>query len=171
MTVQNQATETIPMDAWEVGAELLEILSTGLYSDARDAIREYAQNGIDAGATTVLVTVDGPRVVVRDDGTGMDQDTLLKARRFGMSEKTSLLHVGYRGIGVYSAFGMCETLTIRTKQEGDGELISLQFDFGQMRQLLERDRAAEKREELPLVDVIGRHTKFGRQSLSTGPHW
>ena len=32
-----------------------------------------------------------------------------------------------------------------------------------MRQLLERDRAAEKREELPLVDVIGRHTKFGRR--------
>ena len=163
MTVQNQVTETIPMDAWEVGAELLETLSTGLYSDARDAIREYAQNGIDAGATTVLVTVDGPRVVVRDDGTGMDQDTLLKARRFGMSDKTSLLHVGYRGIGVYSAFGMCDTLTITTKQEGDEALISLQFDFGQMRQLLERDRAAEKREELPLVDVIGRHTKFGRR--------
>ena len=83
MTVQNQVTETIPMEAWEVGAELLEILSTGLYSEARDAIREYAQNGIDAGATTILVTVDGPRVVVRDDGTGMDHDTLIKARRFG----------------------------------------------------------------------------------------
>ena len=163
MTVQHQVTETIPMEAWEVGAELLEILSTGLYSDARDAIREYAQNGIDAGATTILVTVDGPRVVVRDDGTGMDQDTLLKARRFGMSEKTSLLHVGYRGIGVYSAFGMCDTLTITTKQEGDEALMSLQFDFGRMRQLLERDRAAAKREELPLVDVITRHTKTGRR--------
>ena len=163
MTVQNQVTETIPMEAWEVGAELLEILSTGLYSDARDAIREYAQNGIDAGATTILVTVDGPRVVVRDDGTGMDQDTLVKARRFGMSEKTSLLHVGYRGIGVYSAFGMCDTLTITTKQEGEGVLISLQFDFGRMRQLLERDRAADKREEIPLVDVITRYTKTGRR--------
>ena len=163
MTVQNQVTETIPMEAWEVGAELLEILSTGLYSDARDAIREYAQNGIDAGATTILVTVDGPRVVIRDDGAGMDQDTLLKARRFGMSEKTSLLHVGYRGIGVYSAFGMCDTLTITTKQEGDEALISLQFDFGRMRQLLERDRAADKREELPLVDLITRHTKTGRR--------
>ena len=164
MTVQNQVTETIPMEAWEVGAELLEILSTGLYSDARDAIREYAQNGIDAGATTILVTVDGPRVVIRDDGSGMDQDTLLKARRFGMSEKTSLLHVGYRGIGVYSAFGMCDTLTITTKQRGDEALISLQFDFGRMRQLLERDRAADKREELPLVDVITRHTKTRRRS-------
>ena len=163
MTVQNQVTETIPMEAWEVGAELLEILSTGLYSNARDAIREYAQNGIDAGAATILVTVDGPRVVVRDDGTGMDQDTLIKARRFGMSEKTSLLHVGYRGIGVYSAFGMCDMLTITTKQEGDETLISLQFDFGRMRQLLERDRAADKREELPLVDVITRHTKTGRR--------
>ena len=163
MTVQNQVTETIPMEAWEVGAELLEILSTGLYSDARDAIREYAQNGIDAGATTILVTVDGPRVVVRDDGTGMDQETLLKARRFGMSEKTSQLHVGYRGIGVYSAFGMCDTLTITTKQGGDEALISLQFDFGRMRQLLEGDRAAEKREELPLVDVITRHTKTARR--------
>ena len=39
MTVQDQVTDIIPMEAWEVGAELLEILSTGLYSDARDAIR------------------------------------------------------------------------------------------------------------------------------------
>ena len=130
MTVQNQATETIPMDAWEVGAELLEILSTGLYSDARDAIREYAQNGIDAGATNVLVTVDGPRVVVRDDGTGMDQDTLLKARRFGMSEKNLAVACGipwYRRL--FRPSELCDTLTITTKQEGDEALISLQFDF------------------------------------------
>ena len=38
-------------------------------------------------------------------------------------------------------------LTITTKQEGDETLISLQFDFGRMRQLLERDRAADKRQE------------------------
>ena len=160
MLAQNDMTGNVPVETWEVGAELLEILSTGLYSDAKDAIREYAQNGIDASATTVTVNVEGPHVAIHDDGDGMDKDTLRRARRFGMSDKTSRYFVGYRGIGIYAAFGMCDVLTIATKQAGMSELASLRFDFGQMRRVLDQDRAATQREELPLADVLSRNTFF-----------
>ena len=89
MATQQAETYRLALEPEEVGGELLDILSRGLYSDARDAIREYAQNGVDAGASTIRVTVNGPRVVIRDDGAGMDKETLQKSRRFGISEKNA----------------------------------------------------------------------------------
>ena len=108
MVIQQDAFQKIPVESWEIGAELLDILSRGLYSDAKDAIREYVQNGVDAQATRVTITVRGPSATIRDDGLGMDWDTLRRARRFGISDKNPHIHVGFRGIGIYAAFGMCE---------------------------------------------------------------
>ena len=155
----------LALEPWEVGGELLDILSRGLYSDAKDAIREYAQNGLDAKANTVMITVDGPRLVIRDDGSGMDRETLRRARRFGISDKSSANSVGYRGIGIYSAFGMCESLTIRTHKAGSENLISVRFSFGSMRRMLEQDRAAKYRVGISLADLLYEHTEF-----TTGPY-
>ena len=117
----------VPLEPWEIGGELLDILSRGLYSDARDVIREYAQNGIDANASHILVTVAGPQVVIRDDGVGMDWETIRKARRFGLSEKNSRDNVGFRGIGLYSAFGMCEILSITSHPAESAKEYTVQF--------------------------------------------
>jgi len=133
------------VEPWEVGGELLDILSRGLYSDAKDSIREYAQNGIDADATKIILQTNGPIVTIRDDGYGMDMDTLRRARRFGISEKVPKLQVGYRGIGIYASFGMCERLRITTRKQGIKGLLNMQIDFGPMRRALEKDRIAEKR--------------------------
>ena len=56
MVRQRRLSRKIALEPWEVGGELLDILSRGLYSDAKDAIREYIQNGVDAEASTVMVT-------------------------------------------------------------------------------------------------------------------
>ena len=148
------------LEPWEVGGELLDILSRGLYSDSKDAIREYTQNGVDAKATKVIVTVDGPRLVIRDNGLGMDWNTLRRARRFGISDKSSADSVGFRGIGIYSAFGMCESLTIRTRQAEMEKLVSVQFDFGSMRRILEQDRSAKYRAGIALADLLHEHCLF-----------
>ena len=54
MTQNERETRTVQLESWEVGGELLDILSRGLYSDAKDALREYVQNGVDAGAKHIL---------------------------------------------------------------------------------------------------------------------
>lgn len=152
--------QRIPLEPWEVGGELLDILSRGLYSDAKDSIREYVQNGIDAGAKIITITSDGPVVSVRDNGDGMNFETLRKARRFGLSEKTPQATVGYRGIGLYSAFGMCESLAIVTRKARMKELLTLTFHFGPMRRILEQDKAASKRAGISLADLLHEYTEF-----------
>ena len=165
---QTRSTQIVDVEPWEIGGALLDILSRGLYSDARDAIREYVQNGVDAEATTIYVTVSGPNVTVRDDGAGMSRDELRKARRFGVSDKSPMRHVGYRGIGIYSAFGMCETLSILTRPLGSDDQFRLEFRFGEMRRLLERDRMAEERQQIGLAGLLRDFTSFTDESYE-GP--
>ena len=101
MVRQEGPAEKIPLEAWEVGGELLDILSKGLYMDAKDALREYVQNSVDAHADTVHVTIDGPTLTIRDNGDGMNYEQLRRARRLGASDKTPQFNVGFRGIGMY----------------------------------------------------------------------
>ena len=165
MTTEDQPVE---MDAegtndevgTEIGGALLDILSRGLYSDAKDAIREYVQNGVDARATTIRVTVRGPEVTIRDNGRGMTWEEVRKARRFGVSDKNPRSHVGYRGIGIYSSFGMCKKLSILTHPAKSNEQFRLAFDFGKMREILERDRDSEESTWVPLESLLRNYTSF-----------
>ena len=98
MATQQAETYRLALEPEEVGGELLDILSRGLYSDARDAIREYAQNGVDAGASTIRVTVNGPRVVIRDDGAGMDKETLQSREGSGFPKRTRRTMWGFEAL-------------------------------------------------------------------------
>ena len=152
MFQNERRTRRVQLESWEVGGELLDILSRGLYSDAKDALREYVQNGVDAEANHILITVDGPQAVIRDDGHGMDEEGIRTARRFGMSEKSPREMVGYRGIGIYSAFGICEEMRVTSRQAGMPNLGGWVFQFGEMRRLLEADKTSDIRQGVGLPD-------------------
>ncbi len=169
MVSQQRMNQRIALEPWEVGGELLDILSRGLYTDAKDALREYVQNSVDAHASNVHITIDGPVVTVRDDGVGMDFDTLRRARRLGASDKGVRSNIGFRGIGIYAAFGMCETLTIQTHQANATELLNLRMHFGEMSRVLERDRDAPKRSSIALTDLLYEHTNFLRGDFTGDP--
>ena len=166
MVSQQQASQRIALEPWEVGGELLDILSRGLYTDAKDALREYVQNSVDAHASNVHITIDGPVLTVRDDGDGMDFDTLRRARRLGASDKGVKFNVGFRGIGIYATFGMCETLTIHTHQANSPEVLVLRMHFGAMSRVLERDRDAPRRSSVALTDLLFEHTDFLRTDFT-----
>lgn len=155
--------EKLPLEPRDIGGELLAILSRGLYSDARDAIREYAQNGIDAKASRIWIYTDGPRAEVRDDGTGMSWEQVQRARRFGMSDKNAQENVGFRGIGIYSAFGMCNSLEIATRPEGSAHDFTVRFNFGAMREILEQDRVGSIRAGVALSDLLYEYVGFQRK--------
>ena len=166
MVSQQQTSQRIALEPWEIGGELLDIMSRGLYTDAKDALREYVQNSVDAHANNVYITVDGPVVTVRDDGVGMDFDALRRARRLGASDKSAMYNIGFRGIGIYSAFGMCETLTIHTHQASAPDVLGLRMHFGAMSRVLERDRDAPNRSSIALTDLLFEHTDFLRTNFS-----
>ena len=147
----------------------MDILSRGLYSDAKDALREYVQNGVDAHAEHVIITVDGSRTTIRDDGTGMDDKSIRSVRRFGMSEKSPLESVGYRGIGIYSSFGICDQMVITSKKAGMDHTVGWEFAFGDMRQVLENDKASSVRQSIGLPHLLSQHTELFSEPYSGNP--
>ena len=159
--IQNEhQTRHVQMQGWEIGGELLDILSRGLYSDAKDALREYVQNGVDASARQIIIGIDGPQAFIRDDGSGMDEEGIRAARRFGVSQKSPLNMVGYRGIGLYSAFGICDEMIITSRQAGMPNLVGWRFQFGEMRRLLEVDKESDVRQGIGLPELMHQHTEL-----------
>ena len=124
---------------FDIGADIIAILTRGMYPDPKDALREYIQNGVDAKAKNVSVKIRQGNIVVQDDATGMDYATLRKAARIGVSDKNPSKDVGFMGIGIYSAYHLCDTLTILTRGENDGPL-KLTMQFAKMRSILELQR-------------------------------
>ena len=129
-------------EKFDIGAEIISILTKGMYPDPRDAIREYIQNAVDAKSKNTEVKVRPNSVVVEDDGVGMDYLTLRNALRLGVSDKIPGKDVGFMGIGIYSAFHLCDTLTIYTRKAKKLPL-KVEMDFRGMKELLSDEK--EKR--------------------------
>lgn len=117
----------------DIGGELLPILTRGLYRDTLDSLREYIQNSIDAQTKHVQISIDPDVVSIRDDGAGMDAIEARKAMRLGISEKNPTVNVGFRGIGIYSGFNLCDKLEVFTKSAADSVTYRLLFDFKRVR--------------------------------------
>lgn len=124
----------------DIGAEVLSILTRGMYIDPRDALREYVQNGIDAGAKKIDIKVRGSSIVVQDNGYGMDEATMKKAIRIGISDKNPNVDVGFRGIGIYSSFHLCDILKIFSRPKRASNAYLLSFDFKAMRSVLQEQQ-------------------------------
>ena len=148
-----------------IGGELISILTRGMYPDPRDTLREYVQNGVDAGAKNIEIKIRGDVIVIEDDGLGMDEQIMLKAIRVGISDKNPKIDVGFRGIGIYSSFHLCDQLHIYSKAE-KGVPHILIFDFKGMRNILHQQQTARLKGDLSgdkLVDLqslLEKHIEF-----------
>lgn len=153
------------MTKHHIGGELISILTRGMYPDPRDTLREYVQNGVDADAKSIDIKIRGDSIVVEDNGHGMDEQTMLKAIRVGISDKNPKIDVGFRGIGIYSSFHLCDKLHIYSKAKKDTPYLLL-FDFKGMRSILELQQTARLKGNLTgdeLVDLqslLEKHIEF-----------
>lgn len=141
------------VDKFDIGAEIISILTKGMYPDPRDAVREYIQNSIDAKSANIEVKVRQNSVVIEDDGFGMDYKKLRKAIRVGVSDKTPGKDVGFMGIGLYSSFHLCDTLNIYTKSKDSLPQI-LEINFLGMRELLKKQKTKRLSGEIKSEDLI-----------------
>ncbi len=131
----------------DIGVELFPAITSGLYRNPLDALREYVQNAIDAKAKRIEITLNPDVVSVRDDGTGMTPAQARDAIRLGISEKNPVEHVGFRGIGIYSGFHLCDRLEIHTLRRRNGVPSVITVDFEAVQDML-RDEEARRREKL-----------------------
>jgi len=110
----------------EVTVDKRHIISIGerLYTESVELLRELVNNAYDADATEVRVDIEPERVVVRDNGTGMDSEGLRQYFRIGSDEKVLRSvsprfgrdRIGQFGIGKFASLAAAMTFEIVTRR-------------------------------------------------------
>ena len=124
-------------------ARLLRLLGDELIRDANIAVFELVKNAYDADAlhsTVELRNVDadqGGHIVVRDDGMGMDWDTLTgvwlepgtdfrkkqRNSKDGRSPRFNRLPLGEKGVGRFAAGKLGDKFTLITRAKDQPEIV------------------------------------------------
>ncbi len=148
-----------------VGKHTLETLTTGMYSDPLDVVREYVQNACDAidsashehllgdddGEVAIRIDPRGRSILVRDNGIGLSlADAAAALSDVGRSRKLGTRHRGFRGIGRLGGLGYCEELIFRTKTSGAQECYLQTWDARKLQELL----SPSNHQDLDVVEVI-----------------
>jgi hypothetical protein len=153
----------------KIGAFVLETLTTGMYTNPLDSIREYIQNASDAilaaksfeqlkpnaGMITVSLDPEKRSLTVRDNGTGVPSATAVDSLvNVGMSAKVYGQEAGFRGIGRLAGIAYCKSLRFSTSALHEDEMITVAFDCeGIRRSITPRMKGAEE-----LAAVLQRYT-------------
>lgn len=132
---------------FKVKPRLFTLLGEQLIRDANLAVFELVKNAYDADATTCLVTLEHPddadegRIVILDDGVGMDEDTLrnvwmviatdfrFKQRADNKrSRKFDRYPLGEKGLGRLSIHKLGRSIRMVTRVRNGDELV-MEFDW------------------------------------------
>lgn len=147
------------MDGVVIGARVLDVLTTGMYPEALDALREYVQNSYDGirkaervevlkpnhGEVTVTINTLKREVSVRDNGIGIPsteaRSTLMS---IGASKKRVGEEAGFRGIGRLAGLAYCDKLVFTTAYKDEPHYTELTFDAAEIRRTISNSsRSAE----------------------------
>ena len=167
------------MDTIVIGARVLDVLTTGMYPDALDALREYVQNSYDAirraeraeilkpnfGDVVISVNTERREVTVRDNGVGVPatefRSTLLN---IGASKKKVGDEAGFRGIGRLAGLAYCEKLIFSSAYKDEAKSSELSFDAAGIRRgISEMSRTAENETAGELLQRMTAHKTIERK--------
>lgn len=139
----------------KIGKNILENLTTGMYSDSKVAYREYVQNAcdqidkaIDGGIVTpelaeVVIYIDQKKryVSIEDNATGVkEKDFVAQLGDIANSDKKIGVDKGFRGIGRLCGLAYCRTLVFTTSYTGETVASRMSFDAKLMREMLISDK-------------------------------
>ncbi len=106
-----------------IDLQVLKHLGIGLYSNVPAVISEMVANAYDADATEVTIVVDDAKVLIDDNGLGMNvEDANKKFLTVGYDKRASGetktlkfgLPMGRKGIGKLSAFAIANEVEVRS---------------------------------------------------------
>lgn len=145
------------LSKFDIGAEVISILTKGMYPDPKDALREYIQNGVDAFGKNLQIKIRQESIVIKDDGKGMNRNDLRNAVRVGISDKNPTKNVGFLGIGIYSSFHLCEKLNIYSK--GSEKIPNkLEMNFREMKLKLETQKEGRLNGQIKTEELLDLQT-------------
>jgi len=147
-----------------IGKDLLELVSTAMYTDPLTIYREYVQNAADGidmaveeslldsradGRIELRVDPAAREARVRDNGAGVPAIAAAQVlSAFGASRKRGQPVRGFRGIGRLAALGFCQTVTFTTKAAGDTVVTEVRWDCRKLRAFLRDPRYSGSLEDI-----------------------
>jgi Histidine kinase-, DNA gyrase B-, and HSP90-like ATPase len=142
------------------GGFILETLTIGMYGEARNAIREYIQNGFDSvqratgelkilpnggGLIEIELSADRKSLKIRDNGAGLPVKTAATVlTRVGASGKSHRKNAGFRGIGRLAGIVFSDMVTFTTKTKGEREQTMVVFKAKAMRAAMAPGKGSAK---------------------------
>lgn len=164
-----------------IGSFLLESITTGMYGERRNAIREYVQNGLDgvqaavaaktlkAGKEKITLTIDTGKnsLTIYDNGAGLPYRVAVSTlTTVGASRKQRGREAGFRGIGRLAGIAFSNILQFRTKAAGDDVETVVSFDCAALR------RGMEFSGLKPAATLISECVTYQQQKVSnTSDHY
>lgn len=150
-----------------IGSFLLESITTGMYGERKNAIREYVQNGFDAiqsalggkilkaGKGKITLTAGSNNLIIHDNGIGLAQRVAVSTlTAVGASRKERGQQAGFRGIGRLAGIAFANGLQFRTKAAGDNVETVVFIDCEELREgMLSSSRKAA-------ADLLSECTKW-----------
>lgn len=173
----NDKTNTAP----QIGKDVIESLTLGMYEDCRFIYREYIQNAADAvdkaidrdllkkGEESIHVRIDKDkrRISVLDNATGISQDNVMAVlRNIAHSTKNRGEDKGFRGIGRLGGLGYCSKLIFETSYFGESVKSIMTWDANLLKSII-NDR--ENREEA--TEVLSKVTKIKTEAEKADAHY
>ncbi|MCY3734982.1 MAG: ATP-binding protein [Gemmatimonadaceae bacterium] len=125
-----------------VGANILSLVTIGMYQNPLAIYREYLQNSSDAvaasevgGRVDIEIDPSSRGIRIRDDGPGLPQSEAARALvAVGDSSKTRGVDRGFRGIGRLSGLAFAESVTFRTRCRGRKRITQVVWNGGTLRE-------------------------------------
>ena len=141
----------------KVASRIVDYLSSGLYESPSACLKELINNSYDADASIVHVFIkpDADRILILDDGEGLNQtefekhfNTISESHKREVSDQTPLGRpkIGKIGIGFIAANELCDVLEIVSTKQGSSDLLEVSISFEMMRQDPEVRRSSDDHE-------------------------
>lgn len=106
---------------------LLDHIGLAMYSKFTKAIGELVVNGYDADATRVDVDIESNEIMIKDNGSGMDEEGIREGymllgadtkRKIKKTAKFGRLPIGNKGIGKLAGLGIANKISVTTVKNG-----------------------------------------------------
>lgn len=165
-----------------IGALVLETITTGMYSNHLDAIREFVQNSVDSirkaeeegiikkGKSLIEIRLDKEKksITILDNGIGVpEKETYEQIVSIGLSGKNIVNDAGFRGIGRLAGIAYCDTLYFRTSVKGENITTTIKMNCRDLRETVSPKRASKE----DLSAVLKRHCIISKVRSKKNEHF
>ena len=169
------------IDNPQIGKDVIESLTLGMYEDCRFIYREYIQNAADAvdkaidlsllekGEEAIHITIDTEhrKITISDNATGIEQGNVMRVlRNIAHSTKKRGEDKGFRGIGRLGGLGYCSKLTFETSYYDEPYKSIMTWDAELLKEIINNRNSSEE-----AVQVLAQVTKLDVEKEDKKAHY